>query len=261
MFTDREKALDIITAITGARMHPGYFRIGGLADDLPIGWEQMFRDFVPYMSNRLDEYDKMMMQNSILKGRTVGVGEVSTQQAIAWGITGPNLRATGLAWDWRKKRPYSGYDQFDFEIPTGSRGDCYDRARVRVAEMRQSLRIIEQCVNHMPAGEHKSRHPLATPPLKGQAVQDIETLITHFLGVSWGPVIPPGEASIMTEGAKGSYSYYLMSDGSTMSYRTRIRTASFPHIQAVGLLSRGLTISDLIAILGSIDFVLADVDR
>jgi NADH-quinone oxidoreductase subunit C/D len=261
MFSDRERALDIIEAVTGARMHPGYFRIGGLADDLPGGWEKMFREFLAYMPRRLDEYDAMMMKNGILKARTVGVGAMTTAQAIDWGVTGPNLRATGLVWDWRKKRPYSGYERFEFDIPTGTRGDCYDRAAVRVAEIRQSLRIIQQCVDNMPAGEHKSRSPLATPPIKGRTLADIETLITHFLGVSWGPVIPAGEAAIMTEGAKGSYSYYLTSDGGGMSYRTRIRTPSFPHIQAMPAICQGISISDLVAILGSIDFVLADIDR
>jgi NADH-quinone oxidoreductase subunit C/D len=203
----------------------------------------------------------MMMHNRILRDRTVGVGRIDTAGAIAWGLTGPNLRATGLACDWRKKRPYSGYENFEFDIPTGSRGDCYDRAAVRVAEMRQSLRIIRQCVDNMPPGEHQSRHPLATPPIKARTMRDIETLITHFLGVSYGPVIPAGEASVMTEGAKGSYSYYLTSDGGGVSYRTRIRTASFPHIQALPVLARGGVIADLIAILGSLDYVLADVDR
>ena len=168
---------------------------------------------------------------------------MTTGQAIDWGVTGPNLRATGLDWDWRKKRPYSGYERFEFDIPTGRRGDCYDRAAVRVEEMRQSLRIIRQCVDNMPAGEHKSRSPLATPPLKAHTLADIETLITHFLGVSWGPVIPAGEASVMTKGAKGSYSYYLTSDGGGMSYRTRIRTSSFPHIQAMPAICKGLTVA------------------
>lgn len=261
IFTDRERAFEIIEAITGARMHPGYFRIGGLADDLPTGWEKLVRDFLDYMPRRLAEYDVLAMKSRILKARTVGVGEIDTAAALAWGVTGPNLRATGFGWDWRKKRPYSGYEQFEFDVPIGTRGDSYDRAAVRVEEMRQSLRIIRQCLDNMPAGEHKSRHPMTTPPLKDKTLADIETLITHFLNVSWGPVIPAGEASIMTEGAKGSYSYYLHSDGDTMSYRTHIRTPSFPHMQAIGLLSRGRSIADLIAILGSLDYVLADVDR
>jgi respiratory-subunit NADH dehydrogenase subunit len=149
----------------------------------------------------------------------------------------------------------------DLWIPTAQRGDCYDRAVVRVAEMRQSLRIIEQCVNNMPAGPYKSDHPLTTPPLKERTMHDIETLITHFLSVSWGPVIPPGEAFVGIEATKGNNGYYLISDGSTMPYRVRIRTPSFPHLQMLPLISRGGMITDLLAILGSIDFVLADVDR
>ena len=203
MFSDRERALDIVSAVTGGRMHPVYLRIGGVAEDLPPGWEKMFSDFVEYLPARLDEYDRMMMKNSILKARTVGVGAMTTAEAVSWGLTGPNLRATGLAWDWRKKRPYGGYEpRFEFDVPVGSRGDCYDRAAVRVEEMRQSLRIIKQCVKNMPAGEYKSRHPLTTPPIKARTMTDIETLIGHFLGVGWGPVVPAGEASVMTEGGK-----------------------------------------------------------
>ena len=176
-------------------------------------------------------------------------------------MTGPNLRACGFEWDFRKARPYSGYDQFEFDIPTGQHGDCYDRCAVRAEEIRQSLRIIEQCLENMPAGAHKADHPLTTPPLRKQTLHDIETLIDHFLGVSWGPVIPPGEAFVGIEATKGNNGYYLVSDGNTMPYRVRIRTPSFPHLQMIPLISRGLMISDLIAILGSIDFVMADVDR
>jgi len=260
-FNDRERALAIVEAITGARMHPNWFRIGGVAQDLPRGWEQMFRDFLDYFPPRLREYDRMVLRNRIFKARTKGVGSFTTDEGIEWGITGPNLRATGFAWDFRKKQPYSGYEQFDFDIPTGQHGDCYDRAVVRVEEMRQSLRIIEQCVNNMPEGIYKSAAPLATPPEKPRTMHDIETLITHFLGVSWGPVVPPGEALCPIEATKGNNGYYLVSDGNTISYRTRIRTPSFPHIQLLPVICRGLMVPDLLAILGSIDFVLADVDR
>jgi NADH-quinone oxidoreductase subunit C/D len=261
MFTDRERIFDIVKAITGGRMHPSWFRIGGVAQDLPKGWDRMMQDFLDYMPPRLDEYDGMVMDNLILKGRTVGVGAYNTQQAVEWGVTGPGLRATGLEWDFREKRPYSGYDQLDFEIPTGVNGDSYDRAMVRVEEMRQSLRILEQCVENMPSGPYKADHPLTTPPRKEDTMQDIETLIAHFLSVSWGPVIPAGEAFFGVEATKGSNGYYLISDGGTHPYRARIRAPSFPHIQMVPEISRGLMIPDLIAILGSIDFVLADVDR
>ena len=261
MFADRERLFGIVEAITGGRMHPAWFRIGGVAQDLPEGWDTMMREFIDSMPARLDHYEKMAMQNTILKRRTIGIGEYNTSEALEWGVTGPSLRATGLDWDLRKKRPYGGYDQFDFEVPTAQRGDCYDRAVVRIEEIRQSLRIIRQCVDNMPAGPYKSEHKLTTPPPKDRTLQDIETLIHHFLNVSWGPVVPAGEASVMVEATKGLNGYHLVSDGGTTSYRTRIRTPSFPHLQMIPLISRGLMIPDLIAIVASIDFVMADVDR
>ena len=260
-FNDRERAFEIVEAITGARMHPAWFRIGGVAADLPYGWEKMMRDFLKYLPPRLLEYDRTVMRNRIFKARTQGIGAFTTEEAIEWGVTGPNLRACGFEWDFRKKQPYSGYDQFEFDIPTAKNGDCYDRSAVRIEEMRQSLRIIEQCMKHMPEGPYKSDHPLATPPVKERTMHDIETLITHFLGVTWGPVMPAGEALCAIEASKGNNGYYLVSDGSTVSYRTRIRTPSFPHIQTLRLLSRGLMIPDVVVTLGSLDFVLADVDR
>jgi NADH-quinone oxidoreductase subunit C/D len=261
MFTDRERVFTVVEAICGGRMHPSWFRIGGVAQDLPKGWDRLVRDFLDYLPPRLAEYDKMVMQNSILKARTRDIGIYSLDEAIEWGITGPGLRACGLEWDFRKKRPYSGYEQFEFDIPTGTHGDCYDRGLVRVEEMRQSLKIIEQCLKQMPEGPYKSEHRLATPPLKEHTMHDIETLITHFLNVSWGPVVPPGEVFMGIEATKGNNGYYLVSDGGTMSYRTRIRTPSFAHLQMIPLISRGLTVQDLLAILASVDFVLADVDR
>jgi len=260
-FNDRERAFGIIEAITGARMHPAWFRIGGVAADLPKGWDNMVKDFIKYLPPRLIEYDRTVLRNRIFKARTKGIGSFTADEAIEWGVTGPNLRACGFEWDFRKRQPYSGYEQFEFDIPTAQNGDCYDRAAVRIEEMRQSLRIIEQCVKLMPEGPYQSDHPLATPPVKERTMHDIETLITHFLGVSWGPVMPVGEALGAIEATKGNNGYYLVSDGSTVSYRTRIRTPSFPHIQTVPSLSRGLMIPDLIIILGSLDFVLADVDR
>ena len=261
MFTDREKVLDIVAAITGARMHPNWFRIGGLAQDLPEGWEALVREFLRTFPRRLKEYDSLVMKNRIFKARTVGIGAYTLDEAVEWGVTGPGLRATGLEWDFRKKRPYSGYERFDFDVPTGRNGDCYDRAAVHVEEIRQSLRIIGQCVEAMPGGDTKSRQPLAAPPLKDRTLRDIETLIDHFLGVSWGPVVPPGEAFHGIEATKGNNGYYLVSDGGPIPYRVRIRTPSFPHIQMVPHISRGHTIPDLLAILGSVDYVLSDVDR
>ncbi|MDX5436463.1 MAG: NADH-quinone oxidoreductase subunit C/D [Pontibacter sp.] len=261
MFSDREKIFNIIEAVCGGRMHPNWFRIGGVAQDLPKGWETLVQDFINYFPKRLREYDSMVMKNSLFKARTVGIGIFTLDEAIEWGVTGPGLRACGMEWDFRKKRPYSGYEMFDFDIPTAANGDCYDRAVVRVEEMRQSLRIIEQCLKNMPEGPYKADHPLTTPPIKKNTMHDIETLITHFLGVSWGPVIPPGEAMSCIEATKGANGYYLTSDGSTSPYRVRIRTPSFPHMQMLPYISRGYTVADMLSILGAMDYVLADIDR
>jgi len=261
LFNDRERALGIVEAICGARMHPNWFRIGGVAQDLPNGWDRLFREFLEYLPSRLDEYDRTVMHNRLFKVRTKGVGGCTVKEAIEWGMTGPNLRACGLEWDFRKKQAYACYDQLEFDIPTGNTGDCYDRAIVHIEEIRQSLRIIRQCVDNMPGGPCNAEHPLTTPPPKARTMHDIETLIHHFLGVSWGPVIPAGEAMVPIEGTKGNNGYYLISDGGTGSYRTRIRTPSFAHMQMLPLLCRGLLIPDLLSILGSLDYVLADIDR
>ncbi|HUS25514.1 MAG TPA: NADH-quinone oxidoreductase subunit C/D [Candidatus Binatia bacterium] len=261
MFVDRQKAYDVIEAITGFRMHPAWFRIGGVAADLPKGWDRLVREFLDFMPKRLDDYYKIAMANSILQKRSIGVARYTTEEAIDWGVTGAGLRATGMKWDLRKARPYSGYENFDFDVPTGNNGDVFDRSLVRIEEIKQSLRIIRQCLEHMPEGDYKARHPLTTPPIKDRTMQDIETLIHHFLNVSWGPVIPAGECMCTIEATKGLNAYYLVSDGSTMSYRTRIRTPSFPHLQQIPEVIKGAMVPDLIAYIASIDFVMADVDR
>jgi NADH-quinone oxidoreductase subunit C/D len=260
-FNEREQVFGIIEAICGARMHPNWFRIGGVAQDLPRGWDRLVRDFVTTFPRKLREYDRIVMQNGIFRARTKGIGSYARDEAIEWGVTGPGLRATGFEWDFRKKRPYSGYENFEFDVPTGTHGDCYDRAVVHVEEMRQSLRIIEQCLEYMPEGPHMADHPLSTPPRKARTMHDIETLITHFLSVSWGPVIPAGEGFFGIEATKGSNGYYLVSDGGAIPYRVRIRTPSFPHLQMVPAIAQGFMVPDLLAILGSIDYVLGDVDR
>jgi NADH-quinone oxidoreductase subunit C/D len=262
MFSDRERIYDVTTAITGGRMHPGWFRLGGVAEDLPTGWEELIADLIDYLTPRIDEYDDLVLGSPITKARAKGVGRLSLERAIEWGVTGANLRSCGLEWDFRKKRPYSGYERYEFEIPTASDGDCYDRVVVRSQEIRQSLRIVRQCLDTMPGGDYTSRQPLATPPIKEPGtMHHIETLIDHFLGVSWGPIIPPGEACLGIEAIRGNNGYYLVSDGTESAYRARIRTPSFAHLQALPLMTEQLEIPDLIAILGSIDFVLADVDR
>jgi NADH-quinone oxidoreductase subunit C/D len=261
IFTDRMKAYDVIEAVTGGRMHPAWFRIGGVAHDLPQGWDKLVRDFVEWMPKRLDEYDKAALRNGILRSRTIGVAKYNSAQAIEWGVTGPGLRATGVNYDLRKARPYGGWENFEFEVPLANNGDAYDRAVLRLEEMRQSVKIIRQCLENMPAGPYKADHPLTTPPPKERTLAHIETLINHFVGVSWGPVMPAGEACQLIEATKGINSYYLTSDAATMSYRTRIRTPSFPHLQQIPAVIRGGLVADLIAYLASIDFVMADVDR
>lgn len=261
MFVDRQKIYDIIEAITGFRMHPAWFRIGGVAHDLPVGWDRLLREFLEWLPKRLDDYITAALKNTILKGRTVGVASYTKEEALAWGVTGGGLRATGVEFDLRKARPYSGYENFEFEVPTAQNGDCYDRVMVKVEELRQSMRILEQCLKNMPEGPFKADHPLTTPPPKERTLQHIDTLINHFLQVSWGPVMPANEAYQMVEATKGINSYYLTSDGGTMSYRTRVRTPSFTHLQQIPSVIRGCLVSDLIVYLGSIDFVMSDVDR
>ncbi len=260
-FSDRERIFDITEAICGGRMHPSWFRIGGVQADLPEGWREMVDDFVRYFPGQIDEYEKAMVENSIFGARTKGIGYYTKESAIEWGVTGPNLRSTGVDWDLRKKRPYSAYDQFDFEVPLADEGDSYARSIVRIREMRESLKIIEQAASNMPSGHYKSDHPLAMPPSKERTMHDIETLINHFLTVSWGQPVPAQEAIVPTETPKGMTGYYVTSDGGNSPYRCRIRTPSFPHMQTLPEISRGYLVADLLSMLGSIDFVLADVDR
>jgi NADH-quinone oxidoreductase subunit C/D len=180
LFNDRERVFDIVAAVCGGRMHPNWFRIGGTAQDLPQGWYQMFKDFTEYLPKRLDDYDAAVVANQIFQLRTKNVGSYTLEEAVEWGLTGVGLRACGYEWDFRKMRPYAGYDQFQFDIPTATGGDAYARALVRIEEMRQSIRIIKQCMDNMPEGPYKSDHPLATPPIKDHTMKDIETLINHF---------------------------------------------------------------------------------
>jgi NADH-quinone oxidoreductase subunit C/D len=261
-FNDRERVFRIVEAVSGFRMHPGWFRIGGVADDLPRGWKALVDDFVRFFGPRIDEYRRMLVKNRIFRRRTEGVGAYTASDALEWGVTGPNLRATGVDWDLRKKRPYSGYQHYKFEVPTATGGDCYARTLVRMEEMRESLRIVAQAAARMPDGLFRSESPFSLPPIKNRGtMEDIETLIHHFLAVSWGRPMPVGEAQAVHEAPKGNMAYYVMSDGGNSSYRTRIRTPTFPILQTVPWLARGLLVSDLIAVLGSIDYVMGDVDR
>ncbi len=242
-------------------MHPTWFRIGGVAMDLPNDWRGLLNEFLKGFEKRLKEYEDLLIGNPIFRARTQGVGAISLDDAIEWGVTGPNLRACGFEWDFRKKRPYSGYDQFDFEIPIADGGDCFARAAVRFEEIRQSLHIIRQAAENMPAGKYIADDHMSMPPARAETMINIETLIHHFVGVSWGFTIPAGEAHVGIEAPKGNNGYYVVADGGTSPYRLRIRTPSFAHMQILPQLARGGLIADLITILGSIDYVLSDIDR
>ena len=261
MFTDRERIHRIMETITGGRMHPAFFRIGGVAMDLPTGWDTLVRDILDWLPPRMDEYQRMIFNSELFRIRTQGIAVYDTATALDWGTTGPQLRATGCDWDLRKVRPYSGYEQYDFDVPVGLHGDCFDRTWVRAEEIRQSLRIIRQCLDNMPGGPVKADHPLTTPPPRGAMLQDIETLIHHFLSVSQGTVVPAGEATGQIEGNRGLTQYAIVSDGGTESHRTRIRTPSFAHLQMIPQVAPGLTVADLVVYIAAIDFVMSDVDR
>lgn len=260
-FREREQLLNIVELITGGRMHPSWFRIGGVAADLPDGWKELVDKFVKEFPAKVDEYEKMITRSAIFKARTKGVTGISKADAIDWSMTGPNLRATGMDWDLRKNTPYSAYPAFTFDVPTASTGDCYDRYLVRIQEMRESIRIIKQAADNMPGGRYVTDDYRYCIPAKKDALHDIESLIHHFINVTRGPKVPKGEAYFSIEAPKGEYGYHVISDGQNYPYRVRVRAPSFAHMQMMPTLCRGRLLSDLIATVGAIDFVLADIDR
>jgi NADH-quinone oxidoreductase subunit D len=247
--------------VSGVRMMSSFFRIGGLAADVPPEFEGAIRNFLDVMPRRLDDYEELLNNNEIFLQRTKGVGIISAEDGIALGLSGPSLRGSGVAYDIRKAAPYSGYEQFDFEIPTGTVGDVYDRYMVRLKEMRQSLRIIQQALDGLPGGRVMAKAPPYTPPDKEAIHTNMEELIYHFKFFTEGFRAPAGEVYQAVEGPRGEFGCYLVSDGTNKPRRVHFRGASFANLQSLPKMVEGRLVADVIAAIGSIDIVLGDVDR
>jgi NADH-quinone oxidoreductase subunit D len=260
-FREREMILNLFEQVCGARLTPAYIRVGGVAYDLPVGYEETVAQFLGVFPQRIEEYEDLLTKNEIWLDRTIGVGIFPAEQAIAWGVTGPALRGSGVAYDIRKVNPYCGYEQYQFEIPLGESGDVYDRYRVRMAEMRQSVKIVEQVLDRLPDGPANSEDPKIVPPPKEKVFTEMEALIHHFILVTRGFPVPPGEAYASIESPKGELGYYIVADGSEKPYRARVRPPSFHNLQSLPVICEGRMIADVVAVIGSLDIVLGEIDR
>jgi NADH-quinone oxidoreductase subunit D len=260
-FREREDILRIFEMYSGQRMMTSYFRIGGLALEPPRGWQQRVRTFIDAFPSKVDEYEELLTNNRIWVGRTRGIGYMSLEDMLDWGVTGPMLRAAGLQWDARKSRPYSSYEKFDFEIPTRTEGDVYARYLVRIEEMRQSARIVKQALEGMPSGRWTADAPHVVLPDREKMKTQMEALIYHFKIVTEGFRVPAGEVYQVIESPRGEVGYYMVSDGTTKPYRVHVRGPSFANLQAIPCMVHGTLIADVIASIGSMDFVLGDSDR
>ncbi|MBE3559156.1 MAG: NADH dehydrogenase (quinone) subunit D [Ktedonobacteraceae bacterium] len=260
-FREREIILDIFEYVTGVRMMTSYICPGGLQADLPPGFDEKVRAFTKIFPDRLQEYHDLLTNNQLWLERTQNVGILSQEDAIAYGTSGPVLRGSGIVWDIRRAFPYSGYEQFDFDIPVGSKGDVYDRYMVRMLEMEQSLRIINQALDGMPTGPHRVQNPKVAPPPKWQITGSMEALIHHFKLFTEGYRPPKGDVFVRTEAPKGELAFYIVSDGYAKPYRMHVRAPSFANLQALPRMVEGSFLSDVVAAIGSIDIVLGEVDR
>ena len=260
-FEEREKLMEFYERVSGARMHAAYFRPGGVHVDLPKGLLDDIFLFVDQFNIRLIEIEDMLTENRIWKQRLVDIGVVNANDAYQWGFSGVMLRGSGVKWDLRKSQPYEIYKKLNFDVPVGTNGDCYDRYLIRVFEMKQSLKIIEQCLEQMPYGPIKSSDKKVTPPSRNDMKQSMEALIHHFKMYTQGIVIPESETYIGTEAPKGEFGVYVVSNNTNRPYRCKIKAPGFNHLQALDFMSRGHLIADVVTIIGTQDIVFGEVDR
>lgn len=260
-FEEREKLMEFYERVSGARLHAAYIRPGGVAQDLPLGLCDDIYSFAKQFSSRIDEIEDVLSGNRIWKQRLVDVGVVSAKDAQAWGFSGVMLRGSGIPWDLRVNQTYECYDQLDFEIPVGTKGDCYDRFIIRVEEMRQSLKIIMQCLNQMPEGIYKIDDKKISPPSRVDMKDSMESLIHHFKLFSEGFIVPKGETYTAVEAPKGEFGVHLISDGSSRPYRCKIKAPGFAHLQALDFMSKGHMLADVVTMIGTQDIVFGEVDR